>query len=65
MLRHEDGKTYEVVAGDAIREEFGKTGYWDLLEESEFLATNMPFDPSKPRAHPLRDDSVAVGIDYE
>ena len=65
MLRHEDGKTYEVVAGDAIREEFGKTGYWDLLEESEFLATDMPFDPSRDRAYPLRDESAEVGIDYE
>lgn len=53
MRRIEDGVTYEVAAGDAIREEFGKTGYWELLEESEFLATNMPFDPSKPRInHP-------------
>lgn len=53
MRRFEDGKEYVVEAGDAIREEFGKTGYWELLEESEFLATNMPFDPSKPRInHP-------------
>ena len=42
MLRTEDGVEYEVVGGDAIREEFGKTGHWDLLEESEFLATDMP-----------------------
>ena len=65
MLRHEDGKTYEVVAGDAIREEAGKTGYWDLLEESEFIATNMPLDPSIDRAYPLRDESAEVGVDYE
>lgn len=53
MRRIEDGVTYEVSAGDAIREEYGKSGYWELLEESEFLATNMPFDPSKPRInHP-------------
>ena len=42
MLRTEDGVEYEVVGGDVIREEFGKTGHWDLLEESEFLATDMP-----------------------
>jgi len=53
MRRIEDGVTYDVSAGDAIREEYGKSGYWELLEESEFLATNMPFDPSKPRInHP-------------
>lgn len=53
MRRTEDGVIYEVRAGDAIREEYGKSGYWELLEESEFLATNMPFDPSKPRInHP-------------
>jgi quercetin dioxygenase-like cupin family protein len=42
MLRTEDGVEYEVVGGDVIREELGKTGHWDLLEESEFLATDMP-----------------------
>jgi quercetin dioxygenase-like cupin family protein len=64
MRRTEDGKVYEVVAGDAIREEFGKTGYWELLEESEFLATDMPFDPSKPNLAPRRNDAE-VGVDYE
>lgn len=53
MRRTEDGVVYEVAAGDAIREEFGKSGYWEIIEDSEFLATNMPFDPSKPRInHP-------------
>jgi len=65
MRRTEDGQVYEVVSGDAIREEFGKTGYWELLEESEFLATNMPFDPSKPRANPSRTPLAAVGTGYE
>ncbi len=65
MRRTEDGKVYEVVAGDAIREEFGKTGHWDLLEASEFLATNMPFDPSKPRANPPRSAEAEVGVGYE
>lgn len=65
MRRTEDGKVYEVVAGDAIREEFGKSGYWELLEESEFLATDMPFDPSKPRANPLRAPGGDVGTGYE
>jgi quercetin dioxygenase-like cupin family protein len=65
MRRTEDGKVYEVVAGDAIREELGKTGHWDLLEESEFLATNMTFDPSKPRANPPRTSEAEVGVGYE
>jgi quercetin dioxygenase-like cupin family protein len=65
MRRTEDDKVYEVVAGDAIREELGKTGYWELLEESEFLATDMPFDPSKPRANPLRAPGGEVGTGYE
>jgi len=65
MRRTEDGKVYEVVAGDAIREEFGKTGYWELLEESEFLATNMPFNPAKPRANPIRTPLSTVGTGYE
>lgn len=65
MRRTEDEKVYEVVAGDAIREEFGKSGYWELLEESEFLATDMPFDPSRPRANPLRAPAAPVGAGYE
>jgi quercetin dioxygenase-like cupin family protein len=65
MRRTENGVAYEVVAGDAIREEFGMSGHWDLLEESEFLATDMPFDPSRPRASRLRAPEVEVGVGYE
>ena len=64
MLRTEDGVEYEVKAGDAIREENQKTGWWDLLEDSEFLATDMPLDPSKPRFNVQRDDGVEAGSGY-
>ena len=64
MLRTEDGVEYEVRAGDAIREENLKTGWWDLLEDSEFLATDMPLDPSKPRFNVQRDEGVEAGPGY-
>jgi quercetin dioxygenase-like cupin family protein len=52
MIRHENGQTFEVVAGDALREVEGATGYWEILEDSEFVATDAPFDPRKPLASP-------------
>ena len=52
MIRHENGQTFEVVAGDALREVKGATGYWELLEDSEFIATDAPFDPRKPVPSP-------------
>ena len=64
MLRTEDGVEYNVAAGDAIREEYQKSGWWDLLEESEFLATDMPFDPSKPRFNVQRSQDAQVGGGY-
>lgn len=64
MLRTEDGVEYEVVAGDAIREENQKTGWWDLLEDSEFLATDMPLDPSRPRFNVQRSPNADVGGGY-
>jgi len=64
MLRTEDGVEYEVVAGDAIREEYQKTGLWDFLEESEFLATDMPFDPSQPRFNVQRTSNGEAGGGY-
>ncbi len=64
MLRTEDGVEYEVKAGDAIREENQKTGWWDLLEDSEFLATDMPLDPSRPRFNVQRDEGVEAGAGY-
>lgn len=36
-------ETKEVRAGDMLREQAGKPTYWDVLEESTFVATNAPF----------------------
>jgi quercetin dioxygenase-like cupin family protein len=52
MIRHEGGQTFEVVAGDAIREAKGQTGYWEMLEDSEFIASDAPFDPRVVNANP-------------
>ncbi len=52
MIRHEGDQVFEVVAGDVLREVKGATGYWELLEDSEFISTDAPYDPSKPRASP-------------
>ena len=65
MTRIEDGVEYDVVAGDAIREEHTKSGYWEFLEESEFLATDMPLDPSQPRVRLQRSSTADVGVGYE
>lgn len=35
-------ETKIVSAGDALREEAGKVTYWDVLENSMFIATNAP-----------------------
>lgn len=64
MLRTEDGVEYEVVAGDTIREAYQKTGWWDLLEDSEFLATDMVLDPSRPRFNVQRTPDADVGGGY-
>ena len=48
MRRTEGDRVFEVSAGDTVRESIGQTGYWELLEDSEFISTNAPFDPSKP-----------------
>ncbi len=52
MIRYEGDQVFEVVAGDVLREVKGATGYWELLEDSEFISTDAPYDPSKPRASP-------------
>jgi quercetin dioxygenase-like cupin family protein len=52
MIRHEGDEVFEVVAGDVLREVKGATGYWELLEDSEFIATDAPHDPRKSRASP-------------
>jgi quercetin dioxygenase-like cupin family protein len=50
MRRTEGDRVFEVSAGDTVREAKGQTGYWELLEDSEFISTNAPLDPSKPTA---------------
>ncbi|HEY6645038.1 hypothetical protein [Povalibacter sp.] len=52
MIRYEGDQVFEVVAGDVLREMKGETGYWELLEDSEFIATDAPFDPRKVRPSP-------------
>ena len=64
MKRIEDGVEYMVQAGDAIREELDKTGHWEILEDSEFIATDMPFDPSKPRYNLQRSPDTVAGAGY-
>jgi mannose-6-phosphate isomerase-like protein (cupin superfamily) len=47
LRRHEDGKTFEVVAGDAVREISGARGYWEILEDAAFLSTSaFPLKPA-------------------
>lgn len=36
-------ETKDVMAGDVLREEAGKPTYWDVYEDSVFVATNAPF----------------------
>ncbi len=64
MKRTEDGIEYMVKAGDAIREELDKSGYWEILEDSEFIATDMPLIPSKPRFNLQRSPDAVVGAGY-
>jgi quercetin dioxygenase-like cupin family protein len=64
MTRTEDGIEYTVEAGDAIREENAKSGYWEILEDSEFIATDMPFDPSQPRYNLQRSPNAVAGAGY-
>lgn len=52
MIRHEGDQVFEVSAGDVLREKKGETGYWVLLEDSEFIATDAPSNPRKPLASP-------------
>ena len=52
MIRHEGDQTFEVKEGDTLREAKGQTGYWEVLEDSEFIASDAPFDTSRARANP-------------
>jgi len=49
MRRVEGDQEFIMTAGDAVREAQGATGYWEILEDSEFIATNAPFDPARTR----------------
>lgn len=64
MKRTEDGVLYMIEAGDAIREENAKSGYWEILEDSEFIATDMLFDPSQPRYNLQRSTNAVAGTGY-
>ncbi len=64
MKRTENGIEYLVKAGDAIREENAKSGYWEILEDSEFIATDMQFDPSQPRYNLQRSTNAVAGAGY-
>lgn len=52
MIRHEGDQVFEVVEGDVLREMKGATGHWVLTEDSEFISTDAPHDPRKPRSSP-------------
>jgi uncharacterized cupin superfamily protein len=45
LRRKEGDQTFEMVAGDAMREKLGNTGYWEILEDSVFVATDAPVNP--------------------
>lgn len=44
--RKEGDQHFEMVAGDAMREKMGNPGYWEVPEDSIFLATDAPFNPA-------------------
>jgi hypothetical protein len=44
--RKEGNQTFEMVAGDAMREKLGNPGYWEAPEDSLFLATDAPLNPA-------------------
>lgn len=52
MRRTEAEHVFEVAAGDVLLEAAGKTGFWELLEDSAFLATNAPLNPNAVWVNP-------------
>lgn len=48
MKRTEGNETLEVVAGDVVRELQGNPGHWEILEDSEFIATDAPLRANAP-----------------
>lgn len=45
LRRTEGSATAELRAGDALRERLGNGGAWELLEDSQLLATDAPVNP--------------------
>ena len=46
-LGRKEGEHYlDMVAGDAMREKMGNPGYWEVPEDSLFLATDAPLNPA-------------------
>ena len=46
MRRIEGDQTFDMVAGDAVREKVGNPGHWEMLEDSVFIATDAPLLPA-------------------
>jgi uncharacterized cupin superfamily protein len=46
--RKEGDAIIELKAGDTLREKMGNPGYWDVLEESTFIATDAPVKAAAP-----------------
>ena len=45
VRRKEGDETFDLVAGDTIREKKGNAGWWEMVEDSTFIATDAPLDP--------------------
>jgi quercetin dioxygenase-like cupin family protein len=46
--RHEGNEVFDLVEGDTTREVDGNPGYWEVLEDSVFIATDAPLTPAAP-----------------
>ncbi len=45
IRRKEGNEIFELSAGDTIREKKGNGGWWELIEDATFIATDAPLDP--------------------
>ena len=45
IRRKEGNEMLELSAGDAIREKKGNAGWWEMVEDATFIATDAPLDP--------------------
>ncbi len=48
--RHEGDDVFDLRAGDVLREKMGNPGYWEPLEDSQFIATDAPITATDPVA---------------